>query len=86
MFKLIKHPLFLLLTLIVLSYLIYSCDQSKVEVKSDIYEQVSSDAPSIGAIMHKEYVKTIGRMAYVWGWPIVNSHNRRTRPRTCAAL
>lgn len=30
-----------------------------------------------GAIMHPEYVKTIARMAYVWGWPIVNSHNRR---------
>lgn len=30
-----------------------------------------------GAIIHPEYVKTIARMAYVWGWPIVNSHNRR---------
>ncbi len=30
-----------------------------------------------GAIMHPGYVKTIGRMAYVWGWPMVNSHNRR---------
>jgi hypothetical protein len=33
--------------------------------------------PVSGAIMHKEYVKTISRMAYVWGWAIVNSHNRR---------
>jgi len=33
--------------------------------------------PVVGAIMHKEYVKTIGRMAYVWGWPLVNSFNRR---------
>ena len=32
--------------------------------------------PVSGAIMHKEYVKTIGRMAYVWGWPLVNSFNR----------
>lgn len=30
-----------------------------------------------GVIMHSEYVKTIGQMAYVWGWPMVNSHNRR---------
>lgn len=30
-----------------------------------------------GVIMHPEYVKAIGQMAYVWGWPIVNSHNRR---------
>ncbi len=33
--------------------------------------------PVSGAIMHKEYVKTIGRMAYVWGWPLVNIFNRR---------
>ena len=33
--------------------------------------------PVAGAIMHKGYVKTIGRMAYVWGWPLVNSFNRR---------
>ena len=33
--------------------------------------------PVAGAIMHKEYVKIIGRMAYVWGWPLVNSFNRR---------
>lgn len=28
--------------------------------------------------MHPEYVRTLGRMAYVWGWPIVNQFNRRT--------
>ncbi len=33
--------------------------------------------PVTGAIMHKGYVQTIGRMAYVWGWPMVNSFNRR---------
>ena len=33
--------------------------------------------PVTGAVMHAEYVKTIGRMAYVWGWPMVNSFNRR---------
>lgn len=33
--------------------------------------------PVTGAIMHNEYVKTIGRMAFVWGWPLVNSFNRR---------
>ena len=27
--------------------------------------------------MHPEYAKTIGRMAYVWGWPMVNQMNRR---------
>ena len=33
--------------------------------------------PVTGTIMHKEYVKTIGRLAYVWGWPLVNVFNRR---------
>src|SRR5262249_55534650 len=27
--------------------------------------------------MPKEYVQMIGRMAYFWGWPIVNTWNRR---------
>src|SRR6516164_7912538 len=25
-----------------------------------------------GTIMTKDYVRMIGRMAYVWGWPMVN--------------
>jgi hypothetical protein len=33
--------------------------------------------PAPGTAMTKEYVQMIGRMAYVWGWPLVNSHNRR---------
>ena len=33
--------------------------------------------PISGAIMHEEYVKIVGRMAYVWGWPMANSLNRR---------
>jgi len=33
--------------------------------------------PAAGNAMTKEYVQMIGRMAYIWGWPMVNSHNRR---------
>jgi len=29
-----------------------------------------------GTAMTKPYVETVGRMAYVWGWPLVNMHNR----------
>jgi hypothetical protein len=29
-----------------------------------------------GVIMHPEYAKIMGRMAYVWGWPVVNQMNR----------
>jgi hypothetical protein len=27
--------------------------------------------------MTRAYVEAVARMAYVWGWPLVNSHNRR---------
>ena len=33
--------------------------------------------PAAGTAMTKEYVQMVGRMAYVWGWTLVNSHNRR---------
>jgi hypothetical protein len=29
-----------------------------------------------GTIMTKEYVEMVGRLAYVWGWPLVNNVNR----------
>src|SRR5271169_5903521 len=32
--------------------------------------------PPPGTAMTKAYVQTIGRLAYVWGWPLVNSVNR----------
>lgn len=34
-------------------------------------------APASGTAMTKAYVQTVGRMAYVWGYAMVNSHNRR---------
>ena len=33
--------------------------------------------PAAGTAMTKEYVQMVGRMAYVWGYTLVNSHNRR---------
>ena len=33
--------------------------------------------PPPGMAMTDEYVKSVARLAYVWGWPLVNSHNRR---------
>jgi hypothetical protein len=37
--------------------------------------QVPGPAPGP---MTKAYVGTVGRMAYLWGWPLVNVHNQRT--------
>ena len=32
--------------------------------------------PATGTAMTKPYVRTVGRMAYVWGWPLVDAANR----------
>ena len=34
-------------------------------------------SPGKGAIIHPEYARAVGRMAYIWGWPMVNMINRR---------
>jgi hypothetical protein len=33
--------------------------------------------PMPGTVMHPAYAATVARLAYVWGWPLVNMHNRR---------
>jgi hypothetical protein len=39
----------------------------------------ASDVPGMptGTIMPNEFLVTLGRIAYVWGWPMVNQINRR---------
>jgi hypothetical protein len=32
--------------------------------------------PAAGTAMTRPYIQTVGRMAYVWGWPLVNAANR----------
>ena len=32
--------------------------------------------PVPGARMTDDYVRSLGRLAYLWGWPLVNMHNR----------
>lgn len=34
-------------------------------------------SPAAGVDMPVEYAKAVGRMAYIWGWPMVNQRNRR---------
>lgn len=34
--------------------------------------------PVAGAPISPEYASAVGRMAYIWGWPLVNMHNRQT--------
>ena len=35
-------------------------------------------AAATNVLMHPEYVRTLARMACVWGWPMINQRNRRT--------
>src|SRR6516164_2319262 len=41
----------------------------------------AADVPGTpeGTVMTKEYVEMVGRLAYVWGWPLVNNYNRAER-------
>jgi hypothetical protein len=32
--------------------------------------------PVSGSKLTDDYLRTVGRMAYLWGWPLVNMHNR----------
>jgi hypothetical protein len=34
-------------------------------------------AAAMGVMMHTAYAEAIGRIAYIWGWPLVNTMNRR---------
>jgi hypothetical protein len=39
----------------------------------------AADVPGTpsGAVMTQNYIAAVGRMAYIWGWPMVNQINRR---------
>jgi hypothetical protein len=42
--------------------------------------QTSDKTPSgpvAGTLLPKTYVEAVGRMAFIWGWPMVNMHNRQ---------
>jgi len=48
-----------------------------------VAQQATSKPPTLaqpapGVNMQPEYIKTVARMAYIWGWPMVNMTNRRT--------
>jgi hypothetical protein len=40
------------------------------------WAQAMPGAPVAGTRMTAEYVEQIGRMAYLWAWPMINIENR----------
>lgn len=39
--------------------------------------QTAGVTPERETVMPASYIESVGRMAYVWGWPLVNMHNRQ---------
>jgi hypothetical protein len=53
---------------------------TRSEESPDTRRLASSETlPPAGLPMHREYAQVIARMAYVWGWPMVNMLNRNAR-------
>jgi hypothetical protein len=61
--------------LFALALLIVSLVKAQQVPQSKSASEVPGTPP--GTVMIKEYVQMVGRLAYVWGWPLVNQLNRR---------
>ena len=44
---------------------------------SPVPETVSVPGPVPGTRLSEDYVRRVGGIAYLWGWPMVNMHNRK---------
>jgi hypothetical protein len=74
-----KNPLFGLLLIAIIS-----CTTS-TEKKEAGFENAGANfnqkngiaLPCADVVMHPEYARTIARLAYIWGYPMVNTLNRR---------
>jgi hypothetical protein len=53
-----------------------ACTPPPVQQKPVRTSATPVPGPAPGTLMTKEYVQAIGRMAYIWGWPLVNMGNR----------
>ena len=54
-----------------------SSDSVSVISVPDSSAQTITASPVQNTIMTPEYVKAIGKYAYLWGWPMMNLHNRK---------
>lgn len=45
--------------------------------------QAQIPGPVQGTFMTSEYVRIVGRLAYLWGWPMVSGFNRRVALTSC---
>jgi hypothetical protein len=64
-----------ILVAIIISFVLisnYTWSSTDAEKAAEVLSQASPDV-----VMHPEYAKSIARMAYIWGYPMVNMMNRR---------
>lgn len=50
---------------------------AQIKEQPAAHPTIEAMAPPANILMTKEYVATVGRMAYLWGWPIINERHRR---------
>src|SRR5271155_553131 len=51
-------------------------DQMSSPVRLTAPQNAGISGTPEGTVMTPEYVATVGRLAYIWGWPLVNNLNR----------
>lgn len=81
-----------LLSLVLLASFMVSCNQEKEQTETTVVKKLLQESeqqvhlptspaevaqPVPGVQMTPAYVKMVGQMAYIWGYPMVNMHNRR---------
>ncbi|KIO51014.1 DUF1254 domain-containing protein [Flavobacterium hibernum] len=76
-----------LLIILFAGLLLISCKKDTVIVRTETGDLATIDStsdrkgipagPVANTILTAEYVKHIGAIAYLWGWPMVNIHNRK---------
>jgi hypothetical protein len=52
------------------------CNQPPASLRDSSSPVASVPGPVPGTRLTEEYVRRTGAMAYLWGWPLVNVHNR----------
>jgi hypothetical protein len=51
-------------------------EQHPAQPVATVAQQTVPTGPAAGTAMTKEYVQMVGRMAYIWGWALVNNAHR----------
>jgi hypothetical protein len=68
---------FQIMLTIALLVLLSACENKPAETAKPSASQASIPGPVAGTRLTEDYVRSVGTAAYLWGWPMVNMHNRK---------